>query len=193
MRGKFLVGFGLLLIILGSIALFRGYSDQNPAWIAIAWAFIIGGTLALLGGLARKVSDFLSYKPDNNSHYGPAEIRTLIQSMGEMAAADGIIDPREIETIADIHEKMLGIKITDHEVSKILNEFNEKDNIRDQLDADQKMVNPAMKRMIIQSCYLVMMSDGDKNPAELTRLYEIGDVLGISRNEVEHLISIAGN
>ena len=191
MRGKFLVFIGVVLILAGAVALYFGYSSQNPAWIAIAWAAIIGGTLALLGGLARTVSRFMDNAPDSESHYGPAEIRILIQSMGEMATADGIIDPREVETIADIHERMLGIKISTQEINEILSDFSASDDARRQLNADRKLVNPAMKRMIIQSCYLVMVSDGVKAPAEMTRLHEIGNVLGISGREVDHLIAIA--
>lgn len=193
MRGNFLTGFGIALIITGAFLLYMGYSSQSPAWSAIAWASVIAGALALLSGISRKVSAFMDQRPNNNADYAHAEIRTLIQSMGEMAAADGVIDPREVETIADIHERMLGITITHDEVNEILSEFNASDNIREKLQADRKLVNPAMKRMIIQSCYLVMIADGNTDSTELTRLHEIGDVLGITKNEVTHLISIARN
>jgi uncharacterized tellurite resistance protein B-like protein len=193
MRGNFLVTIGILLIVGGAIVLFVGYSSGNAAWAAIAWAAIIGGTLALLGGIARKVSSFMEQKPNNNSDYAHAEIRTLIKSMGEMAVADGVIDPREVATIANVHERMLGITISTNEVAEILSEFDEKDDMAKTLEADRKMVNPAMKRMIIQSCYLVMVADGHKAGVELSRLLEIGDALGISKTEVEHLISIAAS
>jgi len=193
MRGNFLALFGIVLVIAGAALLYMGYSSQSPALSAIAWASIIAGALALLSGISRKVSTFMEQRPNNNADYAHAEIRTLIQSMGEMAAADGVIDPREVETIADIHERMLGITITHAEVNEILKEFSASDDIREKLEADRKLVNPAMKRMIIQSCYLVMVADGETDSAELIRLHEIGEVLGITKNEVTHLISIAGN
>ena len=193
MRSNFLTIIGFILIIGGAALLFIGYSSGNAAWAAIAWAAIIGGTLTLLAGLAGKVSTFMEQKPNNNSDYAHAEIRTLIKSMGEMAAADGKIDPSEVATIADIHKRMLGITISADEVNEILADFSPSDDITQTLNKDRKMVNPAMKRMIIQSCYLVMIADGDKARAELSRLHEIGDALGISKNEVEHLISIAAH
>jgi len=193
MRGNFLVVIGISLIIAATLLLYIGYSSANPAYSAFGWAAVIGGALALLGGVANKVSAFMEQKPNNNSDYAHAEIRTLIQSMGEMAAADGIIDPREVTTIADIHKRMLGITITTKEVSEILTEFDRNDNIAEKLAADRKLVNPAMKRKIIQSCYLVMIADGDKAKAEMSRLHEIGEALGIAKNEVEHLISLAAN
>ncbi|MCF6322056.1 MAG: TerB family tellurite resistance protein [Rhizobiaceae bacterium] len=193
MRGNFLVISGVALIIAGAVLLYNGYSTDNPAYSAIAWAALIGGTLALLGGLANKVSAFMEQKPNDNTDYAHAEIRILIRSMGEMAAADGVIDPREVDTIADIHKRMLGITITTKEVNEILTEFDRTDNIAQILAADRKLVNPAMKRKIIQSCYLVMIADGDKAKTEMSRLYEIADALGIPKSEVKHLISLAAS
>ncbi len=193
MRGNFLVTTGIILIIAGAALLFAGYSSDNAAWAAIAWAAIIGGAISLLTGVGRKVRTFMELKPNNNADYAHAEIRTLIKSMGEMAAADGVIDPREVATIADIHERMLGISISTREINKILSDFDKSDNIAETLTADRKMVNPAMKRMIIQSCYLVMVADGKKAGVELDRLHDIGDALGITKNEVDHLISIAAS
>ena len=193
MRGKFLFTFGIILIASGAALLFVAYSSNNPGWAAFAWAAIIGGALALLGGIARKVTAFMEQKPNNQSEYGHAEIRTLIKSMAEMAAADGKIDPREVTTIADVHKRMLGITITQSEINEILSDFDPSDDILKILSADGKMVNPAMKRIIIQCCYLVMMADQHKARAEVARMYEIGEVLGISKNEVNHLISMAAN
>ena len=193
MRGNFLVISGILLILAASVLLYIGYSTNNPAYSAFAWAALIGGALALLGGLANKVSTFMEQKPNDNTDYAHAEIRILIRSMGEMAAADGVIDPREVETIADIHKRMLGVTITTGEVNEILTEFHHNDDIAQKLAADRKLVNPAMKRKIIQSCYLVMIADGDQAKAELSRLHEIADALGIAKSEVKHLISLAAN
>ncbi len=193
MRGNFLITFGIILIIAGAILLYLGYSSTSPATSALAWAAIIAGAIALLAGVSRKVSTFMDQRPNNNTDYAHAEIRTLIQSMGEMAAADGVIDPREVETIADIHERMLGVSISHEEVREILTEFSENDDVSQKLKSDRKLVNPAMKRMIIQSCYLVMVADGDKANTELARLQEIGDALGISKSEIDHLISLAAN
>lgn len=191
MRWKLLLGLGIALILAGTIMLYFGYESGSPGLSALAWAAIIGGALSLLAGVSRKVSAFMDQRPNDNADYAHAEIRALIQSMGEMAAADGIIDPREVETIADIHQRMLGMTITHNEVREILTEFDENDNMREKLDADRKLVNPAMKRVIIQSCYLVMIADGNEARVELTRLHEIGDALGIASNEVDQLISIA--
>ena len=191
MRGNFLVIIGALLIIGGAFALYMGYSSRDASWIAIAWAAIIAGTLALLSGIGRKVKSFMDQKPNNNADYAHAEIRTLVQSMGEMAAADGKIDPREVSTIADIYQRMLGITISNEEVNEILAEFDQNDDIASKLNADRQMVTPTMKRMIIQSCYLVMIADGIKAQSEMIRLLEIGDALGINKTEVGHLISLA--
>ena len=191
MGAKFLIIVGLISIVAGAVLLFTGYSSNDAAIAAIAWVAIIGGALALLGGISRQVGQFMGQKPNENSEYGHAEIRALIKSMGEMAAADGTIDPREIDTIADIHKRMLGLSISPKEVGKILSEFNADDDVHKILRDDSHMINPAMKRMIIQSCYLVMIADGDKASVELARLHEIGDALGLSQTEVDHLISIA--
>ncbi|VAX05209.1 hypothetical protein MNBD_ALPHA03-1584, partial [hydrothermal vent metagenome] len=59
MRGNFLTGIGIALIIVGTFLLYMGYSSQSPAWSAIAWASVIAGALALLSGVSRKVSAFM--------------------------------------------------------------------------------------------------------------------------------------
>lgn len=193
MRGNFLITTGIMLIIVGAALFFAGHSYQDGAWAAFAWVALIGGALSLLSGFAQKVITFMELRPNNNADYAHAEIRILIKSMGEMAAADGNIDPREVATIADIHERMLGITISADEIHKILSDFDENDNMIETLTADRKMINPAMKRMIIQSCYLVMIADGEKDSAEMTRIHEIGEALQLTRNEIEHLITIAGS
>jgi len=193
MRGNFLITTGIVLVIAGIILFFAGYSSPNAAWAAFAWAALIGGVVSMLAGIAQKIRTFMELKPNDDSDYAHAEIRILIKSMGEMAAADGDIDPREVKTIADIYERMLGIKISTNEVKKILSDFDKNDNIAETLTADRKMINPAMKRMIIQSCYLVMVADGKKDGAEMTRIHEIGDALELTRNEIDHLITIAAS
>ena len=191
MRGNFLIISGILLIIAGAALFLTGYSSQNAASAAFTWAAIIGGVVSILAGIAQKARTFMEQRPNNDSEYAHAEIRILIKSMGEMAAADGDIDPREIMTIADIYKRMLGITISTHEIKKILSDFDKKDNMVETLTADRKMINPAMKRMIIQSCYLVMVADGRTDGAEIARIHEIGEALELTRNEIDHLITIA--
>ena len=191
MRGIFLITSGFLLIIAGAALLFAGYASQNAAFAAFSWAAIIGGILSILAGIALKAKTFMELRPNDDPDYAHAEIRILIKSMGEMAAADGEIDPREVQTIADIHERMLGITISTDEIKKILSDFDKNDDMVKTLTADRKMINPAMKRMIIQSCYLVMVADGRTDGAEMTRIHEIGEALELTSNEIDHLVAIA--
>ncbi len=192
MRGRFFITFGLTLIVVGAVVLYFAYEAANGLAAAVAWASIVGGAIALLVGIGQRVGRFMQPENSELTDYAHAEIRVLIQSMGEMAAADGVIDPKEIASIADIHERMLGVRISHDEVAEILSEFHENDDIRSKFAADRKHVNPTIKRMIIQSCYLVMMSDDKVADAEMKRIHEIGQALGFSDAEIDHLVTLAG-
>lgn len=191
MRSLLLILAGLLLIAAGAYRLFGAYEASEASAAAVAWAAIIIGTLALLGGLGRRISEAMSPPPSEEMERGHAEVRSLIQAMGAMALADGEIAGAEIQAIADIHEQMLGLKIDPDEVREILSEFSADFDIAERLERDRGLISPAMKRIIVQSCHLVMISDLNVDSAETSRIHEIGGALGYSEQETDDLIAAA--
>ena len=111
---------------------------------------------------------------------GQTEIRALIQSMGVVAVADGKIRHREVAAIAEIHEQVLGLEISEDEVREILTEFDDRFDISDRLVRDRGQISPAMKKMIIECCQRVMVSDLEVPPSEISKVHEIGAALGYS-------------
>ena len=111
--------------------------------------------------------------------------------MGAIAAADAKIQDTEVQTIARIHEQMLGIRIDEREVREILSEIGPKFNIAKRLEKNRSNISPAMKNTIVQSCHLVMISDLDVSRVEENRIHEIGTALGFTVEEVDDLVATA--
>jgi len=120
---------------------------------------------------------------------GAIEIHSIIQAMGVVAVADKRIRQEEVDMIAQIYEEMLGLKIHDKEVREILSEFDDHFDIEERLTRNRSLISPAMKRMIVQSCQKVMVSDLEIVTSEENRVTEIGRALGFSDTEIQTLVS----
>lgn len=187
-----IIVIGIALIIAGAFGIFFGYAAENWLNASLGWAALIIGTLATLFGFGKRASDDVATPHREVTEHGHAEIRALIQSMGVVAKADEIVRQQEVETIARIHEEMLGIKITQDEVKEILSEFGPDFDIASRLVESRSKISPAMKRTIVQSCQLVMVSDLEVVKKEQGRLREIGLALGFDQTEIEDLIASTG-
>lgn len=190
---KIIIGpLGIILIVGGMVCLYFGYSNDSAGTAAIGWGAILLGTLFALLGLHQTVDRLLNpVREDPEVQYGHAEVRLLIQCMGVMARADGKIDSKEVETIEEIHARMLGIAINSQEVAEILSEFDQGFDINRRLRESRSMVSPLMKRKIVQACHLVMASDLKIRQSEMSKIIEIGASLGFSKLEVEEIIAVA--
>lgn len=192
MGGRILAAFGIALIVAGAFALYFAYENANAAGAAAAWAAIIGGALALLGGIGRFMTAFMGPQQARESKDGPTEVRLLVQCMATIAAADGKIQPEEMVTIARVHEKVLGLRIDADEVAEILAGFDAGFDIRARLEAARPRLSPIMRERIVKSCYLVMMSDLVEDDAETGKIHQIGEALGFSPSQVDDLVAMEG-
>lgn len=191
MYGKIIIVLGLVLIVVGGLGLYFGYESQDPIVSALAWAAIVGGALALLGGIARFMNEFMAPQHTPESDYGPAEIRLLIQAMGSMAAADGEFAIEEIAAIAGIHERVLGISIPNEDVREILDDLPRDLDIAGLLASERGKLSPTMRGLIVKCCYLVMISDLVEDKAEQVRIHDIGRALGFSDRQTDDAIALA--
>ena len=124
MQGKAIAAIGALLLFGGAFGLYFAYEDGNAGAAAGAWAAIIAGALAILGGLARFMGGFMAAQQSGEARYGATEVRLLVQCMGAIAAADGRIQGEEMATIARIHERVLGLRIDEDEIAEMLSGFD---------------------------------------------------------------------
>ena len=189
MRGTFFMIAGLLLITAGSFGLFNAYEGSNSGYAIISWGAILVGALALLGGIGQRIGNFMAPPSSSKLSRGQTEIRALIQSMGVVAVADGKIRNREIAAIADIHDQVLGLQIGETEIREILSEFDDSFNITQSLERDRGQISPAMKRMILECCQRVMVSDLEVPPSEISKVHEIGAALGYSKVDIDEIIA----
>jgi len=193
MRNTVIIFIGIALIIASAIGLYFAYSGENAGSAFISWAGLIIGTLITLFGFGKRASDQMEKPPGSPAiSQGQAEIRALIQCMGMVAVADKRVRESEVKTIGNIHEQMLGLKISDDEIHEILSEFSKDFDISARLKRDLDFISPTMRRTIIQSCHLVMVSDLEVVISEENRIYEIGEALGFTKSDVEDLIASAG-
>ncbi|MEO0327524.1 MAG: hypothetical protein AAF217_02885 [Pseudomonadota bacterium] len=192
MTSLLIILIGILLIAAGAFGIYSGYSGDEPFLAAMGWGSLIIGALAILYGLGKRVSDNIDTEQREIEDYDKTELRALIQCMGVVATADTKIRDQEVKTISNIHAQMLGITIPDNEILEILSDFGPDFNITKRLTKDRSKISPTMKRLIVQSCHLVMVSDLEIAQTEENRVQEIGLALGFDPNEVEDLIASAG-
>ena len=84
---------------------------------------------------------------------------------------------------------MLGIKIDEAEIREILSEFGPDFDIAKRLDRDRGLISPTMKRLIVQSCHLVMVSDLEIDNSETAQINEIGMALGFSQGDIDDILA----
>ncbi|MEM9332195.1 MAG: TerB family tellurite resistance protein [Pseudomonadota bacterium] len=183
---------GIVLVLLGAAGIYTGYSGENTALAAGGWGALIVGALVTLFGFGKRSSDTIKEPDREIADHGQTEIRALVQSMGVVAVADQKIRDQEIQTIAHIHEQMLGITISEADVREILSEFDNHFDITKRLSRDRAQISPMMKRLIVQSCHLVMVSDLEIVRPEENRIREIGLALGFDQTDIDDLIASAG-
>lgn len=181
---------GIALIVMAAAGIYAGYSSHDWVIAGIAWAVMIIGTLITLFGFGKRISDRAEPNPTSAQH-GRTEIRALVQSMGVVAVADHKVRDQEIEAIARIHVQMLGLKITHDEIHEILAEFEDGFDITERLTRDRAQISPMMKRLIVQSCHLVMVSDLEVVRPEENKVQEVGKALGFDQAEIDDLIATA--
>ena len=199
MRALFYIIIGILFVFLGAYNLYSGYELEMPMVAAFGFGSIIIGALFGLFGLSQRSkgkkmkqapNSINSYKEDNTikEQDGAIEIHAIIQSMGVVAVADKRVRQEEVDAISSIYEEMLGMKIRDEEVREILSEFDDHFDIEERLERNRSYISPTMKRIIIQSCQKVMISDLEIVRSEQNRIMEIGRALGFSDPEIEAII-----
>lgn len=200
MRAILYILIGILLIAFGAYNLYGGYELDNPTFASFGFGSIVIGAIVTLFGFSHRntastddktmLDEIESVIPKSEEEEnGEIEIRALIQAMGVVAVADRQIRQEEVTEIANIYEEMLGLKIQDKEIRKILSEFDDHFDFEENLVRNRSHISPTMKRVIIQSCQKVMVSDLEIVRSEQNRIMEIGRALGFSDPQTETIIN----
>ncbi|MEM7464068.1 MAG: hypothetical protein AAF362_15455, partial [Pseudomonadota bacterium] len=166
---------------------FLASTTGTSIFSTLGWLLIGIGAITYIYGSIRHVAGFMKPDEDSEDEHGPVEVRLLIQSMCAIAMADGEIASEEIAEISRIHEDMLGTKIPDKEISKIISELKPGFDIAGQLRAGRDQLNPLMRQLIVKSCYLVMISDKIEQKEETLKIHEIGNALGFTDEQIDNL------
>lgn len=183
---------GIILILAGAYGIYNGYSGDNWGMAGVGWGALIIGTLSILFGVGKRASDKVASPHNEVTEHAHAEVRALIQAMGVVALADDKIRDIEVETIVNVHDQMLGLRISHEEVKEILSEFGPDFDIVGRLTANRGKISPSMKRTIVQCCQLVMVSDREVVPNEKSKIHEIGLALGFDQTEIDDMIASTG-
>lgn len=125
------------------------------------------------------------YDPEAENARFKAEFENaMLLAMIAMAKADGVIDPEELETIADVMTKLSG-------------QAYEVDEIEEAVDSSQGQSLDAVLRqfsgtlsangkvMVIHALCLVAKADGEVADSERNTVYRAGKLLGIRNSDVD--------
>ncbi len=177
------------------------------------WGTFLGGTLgfvfggpigaiigaALGGNFDRGITmgDRLE-GPDmgNQERVQAAFFTTTFSVMGHIAKADGHVSPSEVTAAKNIMAQMqlsaeqrkAAIqffdqgKAADFPLEAVLHQFRKECHRR-----------RSLIQMFVEIQIATALSDGTVDPAEKDILYTIGEILGFSRGQIDHLFNIAGN
>lgn len=176
------------------------------------WGTFLGGTLgfvfggpigaiigaALGGNFDRGISSGSLDGPGmgNQERVQAAFFTTTFSVMGHIAKADGHVSPSEVTAAKNIMAQMqlsaaqrkAAIqffdqgKAADFPLEAVLHQFKKECHRRRNLI-----------QMFVEIQIATALSDGKVDPAEKRILYTIGEILGFSRSEIDHLFNIAGN
>ncbi len=172
------------------------------------WGTFIGGTLgfvfggplgaiigaALGGNLDRGIKMGDQAGLGNQERVQAAFFTTTFSVMGHVAKADGHVSAQEISSARNIMTQMqlsaaqrkAAIKFfdqgkaNDFPLTAVLRQFKKECHGRRNLI-----------QMFIEIQIATALADGKVDPGEKRVLYTIGEVLGFSRNQIEHLFNIA--
>ena len=186
MQSKLKIGIGVILLALGAIGLFAGYDSNQVLPSVFSWgALLIGAGLFTFGIAEHRRNN----KKPKAVRYTDLEKRLLVQSMACVANADGKLREIEVTAIANIHEQLLQSAIERDEIHTLLKGLNYK-SVLENLENHAGDISEHMKRIIIQSCHLIMISDSEVLRAEESHIHEIGAALGLKRDAVDDGIAM---
>jgi len=177
---------GAILLALGAIGLFAGYSGDHIIASIFSWvALLIGAGLLTFG-----IADYRrGQRKPKSVQYTELEERLLIQSMACVANADGKLRDIEVTAIANIHEQLLQDAIDRQEIHTLLEGLNYA-SVLENLENHSGSISEHMKRIIVQSCHLIMISDSEIMKTEENRIHEIGTALGLTPDAVDDGIAM---
>lgn len=186
MQSMLKISVGVALLVAGVIGLTLGYGGDNALIIALSWAALLIGAGLLVFGISvyRK-----EQKRPQQPQYTDLEKRMLIQSMACVANADGKVRDIEVVAICNIHEQLLHMPVSQKEVHDIIGDTTSKEILKG-LKTHADDIGDHMKRIIIQSCQLIMISDSEVVNIEENRIHEIGKAIGLKKNHVDELIAV---
>lgn len=174
------------------------------------WGTFLGGTLgfvfggpigaiigaALGGNFDRGIKMGDNFDPGGQERVQAAFFTTTFSVMGHVAKSDGHVSPAEVTAAKNIMAQMqlsadqrkAAIqffeqgKASDFPLEAVLHQFKKECHRRRNLI-----------QMFVEIQIATALSDGKVDPAEKSILYAIGEILGFSRSQIDHLFNIASN
>ncbi len=173
------------------------------------WGTLIGGSLGFVfgGPIGALVGAALGGNLDRGIKMGgridmgaqervqAAFFTTTFSVMGHVAKADGKVSPREISAARNVMAQM---QLSGEQREAAIKLFDQGKAADFPLDAilHQFKKECFRRRNLIQMFVEIQistaMADGNADASEKQIIYTIGDILGFSRDSIDHLFSIAG-
>lgn len=130
------------------------------------------------------------YDPEEENARFRAQLGdVMLRCLVSMARADGSIDHRELEVIADVLTRLVGSAYEVEDVQAAVNTAP-----KESLDRVLKEIAPSLndqgKVLVIHGLALVARADGDVSEEELDVVFQAGKTLGLRRNDVQRILAV---
>ena len=120
------------------------------------------------------------------SEYQKAVKKVLMK----MVLADGTVDDKEKEMLAEILKKVSNIELTPEQMDKELDEVkSESRSASDYLSEVSNYLNDNHKELIIKAGFMIAAADGDVDKSEVDLINEFGVSMGMSKHHVNAVVS----
>lgn len=134
--------------------------------------------------------DVKHFDPAGEAQAFAAEYQYAIKRvMVLMMMADGVIDDAEVGVIADIYQAITGSPLTEAGVRSEISEAEAAgSSVAHYLGSMQGKLNHNGKSEVVRAAFMVAAADGVIHDDETALLTQIGDALGLSKNEMRLII-----
>lgn len=182
---------GALWAIGGIVVTAVTYSAASEGGIyVVTWGAIVIGGIQFIVGLVQYLGYQAKGTEGKQKVHAEASVRAILRAMMATAAADGVIEDAEVESIAAIYERVFGAS-PEKEWIKETSEKMLKENfdIYKAISEEKSIINPDTMPLVFKASYLVAAADGSLDDKESEILMKIANALGMSDAQVQEYIT----
>ncbi len=158
---------------------------------------IIAGGIQFAIGLFQficSIPAYIRYRLNRNKTMknikAEASARAILRAMMAVAVADGEVQDSEIDSIAEIYEKIFGATIAKGWIKESAEQMiNDDFNVYEAIHSEKSFIDPAIIPLVIKASYFVSAADGFVDDEEITTLMKLAVALGMTDIEAQNCLA----